>query len=265
MRKHNEYLYKNDRFQIEIYKIQVCEIIASRSEEPAPCPTSSTSDERPLANIISHDSRTPSPSILNLPATPPQIIYETEGVHKSAENPEKNLPDLAISEVMLNTIAMPATTGSIVNSKVFTSDIIPVASTSRDTSVTVTVIPFSPETLRALPKAPPRKGNQTNTRKVKSAILTNTPVKNELAAIEAARTAKKKVKKPNFEETKQEKDQNQALKLKTSMLSRNKEKTKIVKKKKNSFAIGAITRLMKLALVWKFLTFATTTYCNLNI
>ncbi|CAH4034226.1 unnamed protein product [Pieris brassicae] len=37
----------------------------SRSEEPAPCPTSGTSDERPLANSILHDSRTPSPSILN--------------------------------------------------------------------------------------------------------------------------------------------------------------------------------------------------------
>ncbi|CAB3252439.1 unnamed protein product [Arctia plantaginis] len=96
-----------------------------------------------------------------------------------------------MSEVMLNTITMPSTTGSIA-----------VASTSRDTSVTVTAIPFSPETLRPLPKAPPRKGNRTNRRKVKSAILTNTPVTDELAAIEATRTAKKKVKKLNFEEVK---------------------------------------------------------------
>ncbi|XP_039751300.1 uncharacterized protein LOC120627373 [Pararge aegeria] len=174
----------------------------SRIEEPAPCPTSSTSDERPLANSILHDSRTPSPSILNLPATPPQISYETEDVPKSAENPE-NSPDLAISEVMLNTIKMPSTTVSVVPSTAFTSDIIPVA--SRDISVTVTAIPFSPETLRPLPKAPPRKGNPTNRRKVKSAILTDTPVKDELAAIEAARAAKRKVKKPNFKETKTKK------------------------------------------------------------
>ncbi|CAB3260338.1 unnamed protein product [Arctia plantaginis] len=56
---------------------------------------------------------TPSPSILNLPATPPQISYETEDVPKSAEDADKNSPDLAMSEVMLNTITMPSTTGSI--------------------------------------------------------------------------------------------------------------------------------------------------------
>lgn len=107
---------------------------------------------------------------------------ETEEVPKSAENPDKNSPDLAISEVMLNTITMPSTTEDM---------IIPVASTSRNTSVTVTAIPFSPETLRPLPKAPPTKGNQRNGRKLKSAILTETPVKDKL-------TNKKKVKKPNF-------------------------------------------------------------------
>ncbi|KAJ8729026.1 hypothetical protein PYW07_006722 [Mythimna separata] len=153
----------------------------SRSEEPVPCST--------LADSILHDSRTPSPSILNLPATPPLSSYDTEDVPKPAENPRKNSPDLAISE-------------PVVPSTAFTSDVIPVASTSRDTSVTMTEIPFSPDTLRPLPKAPPRKGNQTNRRKVKSAILTDTPVKDELAAIEAVRMAKKKVKKPNFEETK---------------------------------------------------------------
>ncbi|CAF4778747.1 unnamed protein product [Pieris macdunnoughi] len=195
----------------------------SRTEEPAPCPTSGTSDERPLANSILHDSRTPSPSILNLPTTPPQISYETEDlVRKSAGNPDKNSPDLAISEV---TITMPSTADSVVSSTVFTSDIIPVASTSRDTSIAVTAIPFSPETLRPLPKAPPRKGHQTNRRKVKSAILTDTPVKDELAAIEAARTLKKKVKKPNFEETKTRKRSKPGTKTK---------KMKVVKKVKGN-------------------------------
>lgn len=156
----------------------------SRSGEPVPCST--------LEDSILHDSRTPSPSILNLPATPPLFSYDIEDVPKPAESPRKNSPDLAISE-------------PVVPSTVFTSDVIPAASTSRDTSVTMTAIPFSPDTLRPLPKAPPRKGNQTNRRKVKSAILTDTPVKDELAAIEAVRMAKKKVKKPNFEETKKRK------------------------------------------------------------
>lgn len=187
----------------------------SRSEEPAPCPTSSTSDERPLGNSILNDSTTPSPSIFNLPATPPQISYETEDVPKSAENSDNNSPDLVITEVMLNTITMPSTT----------EDIIPVASTSRDTSVTVTAIPFSPETLRPLPKAPPRKGNQTNRRKVKSAVLTDTPVKDELAAIEAARTAKKKVKKLSFKETKTTKRSKPGTKIK---------KVKVVKKQRGN-------------------------------
>lgn len=70
------------------------------------------------------------------------------------------------------------------------ASIVPVASTSFDTLSTTS---FAPETVRPLPKAPPRKGNQINRRKVKSAVLADTPVKDELAAIEAARS-KKKVK-----------------------------------------------------------------------
>jgi len=172
----------------------------SRSEEPALYPTSSTTNE--LENSILYNSRTPSPSILNLPITPPQICYE---IDKSPVNLDNNSPDLAISEIMPNTITIPLTT----------KDIIPVASTSRDTSVTVTETPFSPEAIRPLPKAPPRKGNQTNRRKVKSAILTDTPVKDELAAIEAARTAKKKVKKPNFKEIKTKKTSKPGTKTRT--------------------------------------------------
>lgn len=73
---------------------------------------------------------------------------------------------------MSNTITMPSTTESVVHCTVFTSCIIPVASTSQGTSVSVTIISFSPETLRPLPKAPPREGNQTNRRKVISTIPT---------------------------------------------------------------------------------------------
>lgn len=197
----------------------------STIEEPALYPTSSTNDECPLANNILHDSRTPSPSILNLPTTPPYISHETEDVSNSAENLVQNSPNLVISEDILNTITMPSITESVVPSTIFTAEIIPVASTSRDTSVTVTEIPFSPETLRPLPKAPPRKKNQTNRRKVKSAILTDTPVKNELAAIELARMEKKKVKKPNFNEEKARKRSKPATKTK---------KIKVVKKQKEN-------------------------------
>ncbi|KAF9801349.1 hypothetical protein SFRURICE_016338 [Spodoptera frugiperda] len=139
-------------------------------EESALYPAFSTSDERPPANSICHDSRTPSPSVLNLPATPPQIDYETEDVSKNpvVDNSDKNSPNLA-------------------------TGIIPEASTSRATLSTKVAVSFSPERLRPLSKAPPRKGTQTNRRKVKSAVLTDTPVKDELAAIEAARTVKKKI------------------------------------------------------------------------
>ncbi|XP_037295315.1 PHD finger protein ALFIN-LIKE 5-like [Manduca sexta] len=73
--------------------------------------------------------------------------------------------------------------------------------------------------------APPRIGTKTNRRKGKSAILTDTPVKDELAAIEAARTAKEKVKKPNFEETKARKRSKPGSKTK---------KVKVVKKKRGN-------------------------------
>lgn len=189
-------------------------LVGLSGEERAPCPTSSpgeesalypafsTSDERPPANSICHDSRTPSPSILNLPATPPQIDYETEDVSKNpvVDNSDKNSPNLA-------------------------TGIIPEASTSRATLSTKVAVSFSPERLRPLSKAPPRKGTQTNRRKVKSAVLTDTPVKDELAAIEAARTVKKKVKKPNFEETKARK---------RSQPGSTTKKVKVVKKKRGN-------------------------------
>ncbi|XP_022829429.1 uncharacterized protein LOC111359389 [Spodoptera litura] len=67
----------------------------------------------------------------------------------------------------------------------------PVASTSRArTPLATTSNVFSPESVRPLPKAPPRKNNQPNRRKIKSAVLTDTPIKNEIAAIEASRKIK---------------------------------------------------------------------------
>nr|CAI5825666.1 unnamed protein product [Callosobruchus analis] len=70
-------------------------------------------------------------------------------------------------------------------------------------STTISVHPvrdgvFSPEAVRPLPKAGPRKATQ-NGRKVKSAILTDTPVKNQIEAIEARRN-NKKVKRSVFEQ-----------------------------------------------------------------
>ncbi|CAH2013177.1 unnamed protein product, partial [Acanthoscelides obtectus] len=156
----------------------------SRSEEPASSPTSSTSDGCPLANSILDDSRTPSPSILNLPSS------------------LKSATKLKMYPSLQKTLHL-----------------------HHVTSVTVIAITFSPETLRHLPKASPRKGNQTKRRKVKSAILTNTPVKDELAAIEAARMAKKQVNKPNFDETKTRKRSKPDIKTK---------KNKVVKKQRGN-------------------------------
>ena len=78
------------------------------------------------------------------------------------------------------------------------ANIEPVASTSTVRSPLATQSnTFSPETIRPLPKAPPRKGTQQNRRKIKSAVLTDSPVKDEIAAIEENRKAKN-VKKRVF-------------------------------------------------------------------
>ncbi|CAH2015570.1 unnamed protein product [Acanthoscelides obtectus] len=69
-----------------------------------------------------------------------------------------------------------------------------VSSTSNTSTVTTAVSVFSPEAIRPLPQAEARKNTQKR-RKIKSAILTDTPVKNELEAIEARRNTKK-VKRP---------------------------------------------------------------------
>lgn len=55
---------------------------------------------------------------------------------------------------------------------------------------------FSPEVFRPLPKASLRKGKQTYRRKIKSDVLTDSPVRNEILAIEASRKIKK-IKTPN--------------------------------------------------------------------
>ncbi|KAG5885111.1 hypothetical protein JTB14_017286 [Gonioctena quinquepunctata] len=62
-------------------------------------------------------------------------------------------------------------------------------STARSPLATTSNV-FSPELLRPLPKATPRKKNQPNRRKIKSAVLTDTPTKDEIAAIEASRKMK---------------------------------------------------------------------------
>lgn len=148
----------------------------------------------------------------------------------SAENPDKNSPDLAMSEVTPGTSMLPSTTEAVVTSTDFTHSVIPAASTSHDTHVMAT--PFSPETLRPLPEAPLRKGNQTNRRKVKSAVLTDSPVKDELAAIEAARMAKEKVKTLNLEDRKTRKKSRPKTK-KIKIVKKKQEKRTV--KKKNVF------------------------------
>jgi hypothetical protein len=73
----------------------------------------------------------------------------------------------------------------------------PIASSSRESqestasisAETDTAEVFSPQVIRPLPKPLPRKGTQ-NRRKVKSAVLTGTPEKEALKAIEPKRNLK---------------------------------------------------------------------------
>lgn len=88
----------------------------------------------------------------------------------------------------------------------------PVILTSRSPLASSSNI-FSPEALRPLPKAPPRKRSQPNKRKVKSAVLTNTPIKDEIAAIEASRKVKN-VKKRVFSEEKKKNKVNKQIRNK---------------------------------------------------
>lgn len=79
----------------------------------------------------------------------------------------------------------------------------PIASTSRasvDEATTSAVKVFSPELIRPLPKALPRKRSQ-NRRKIKSAVLTDTPEKEALEAIETSRKLKN-AKRPFFDKEK---------------------------------------------------------------
>ncbi|VEN49389.1 unnamed protein product [Callosobruchus maculatus] len=99
----------------------------------------------------------------------------------------------------------------------------PVASTSTGRSpLATTPSVFSPEVLRPLPKAPPRKGNQQNRRKIKSAVLTDTPVKDEIAAIEAGRKVKS-VKKRIFNEEKSKKGKAKKLNKKNNKIDQEEE------------------------------------------
>ncbi|KAL4712746.1 hypothetical protein ACJJTC_008043 [Scirpophaga incertulas] len=91
------------------------------------------------------------------------------------------------TETIIDTLEIPTPENqrSLISSCVLTANIEPVASTSQ----TIPVV-FSPEEIRPLPKAPPRKVNQPKRRKVKSAVLTDTPVKDEIA-IEAMKAVNK--------------------------------------------------------------------------
>ncbi|KAG5881630.1 hypothetical protein JTB14_033417 [Gonioctena quinquepunctata] len=72
----------------------------------------------------------------------------------------------------------------------------PVAATSTArTTLATTSNVFSPELLRPLPKHPARKRNQPKRCTINSAVLTDTPTKDEIAAIEASRKIKNSKKR----------------------------------------------------------------------
>ncbi|CAH1961771.1 unnamed protein product [Acanthoscelides obtectus] len=123
-----------------------------------------------------------------IPAAPDtsENIGERGGEYSKAPS-NKILPDN--EDAVINSTKTPAGSSFIcsknVNEPAKTEHI---ASTSTARSPLVTISnEFSPEALRPLPKAPPRKGHQRNRRKIRSAVLTDTPIKDEIAAIEASR------------------------------------------------------------------------------
>lgn len=69
----------------------------------------------------------------------------------------------------------------------------PVASTYKARSALAIIsLVFSPEVFRPLPTVLPRKGKQNNGHKIKSALLTDTYVKDKIPTIEASRNLRKK-------------------------------------------------------------------------
>ncbi|XP_072403230.1 uncharacterized protein [Diabrotica undecimpunctata] len=110
------------------------------------------------------------------------------------------MPSSHSSVVNNNANELVASTSAAHTTVLNNNAIEPIASTSTAPSLLTTVSNvFSPESVRPLPKAPPRKNSRTNRRKIKSAVLTDTPTKNEIAAIEANRKTKN-VKKRVFSE-----------------------------------------------------------------
>lgn len=88
----------------------------------------------------------------------------------TVENDEARTLTPAISTYQTMTTSNPSVLNNNANE--------PVASTSTARSpLATTTNVFSPESVRPLPKAPPRKNNQPNRRKIKSAVLTDTPTK----------------------------------------------------------------------------------------
>ncbi|KAJ8884153.1 hypothetical protein PR048_016010 [Dryococelus australis] len=71
-------------------------------------------------------------------------------------------------------------------------------STSHDTEIVVDTCNISPEMVRPFPKAGPRKHSHVNNRKRKSEVLTDTPIRNELAKMKTEMAMKKGDRKDSF-------------------------------------------------------------------
>lgn len=129
----------------------------------------------------------------------------------SADIPENE--DVAVDEYHTAPATSPSILKNVVNEPGNNEEpegsMKPITSTPKVRSPLATTSKvFSPEALRPLPKAPPRKGKYINRRKIKSAVLTDSPVKDEIAAIEANRKVKNVKKRVLSKEKKKSKKEN---------------------------------------------------------
>ncbi|XP_063537709.1 uncharacterized protein LOC134747074 [Cydia strobilella] len=158
--------------------------VASTSTNSAPDETSVPRN----STVLEHDSPLPQPTHsrhANMP-TPPPVVDATQLNHE----PEETVSSMSESGVDTSAARPNHELGE------------PIPSGSNVTASDKTPVKiFTPEIIRPLPKALPRKCTQ-NRRKVKSAILTDTPEKEALEAIEANRKLKN-VKKRVLNDSKQ--------------------------------------------------------------
>lgn len=120
----------------------------------------------------------------------------TEQDFLSAYVTDRQLPEANDLENKLGTEVQPSTSTGITNRPTIEQAIIPSTRGTPEGPSTSDghIARFTPEQVRPYPKAGQRKNNKTARKKVKSSILTDTPVKDALREEEEARNERKRMK-----------------------------------------------------------------------